>query len=306
MLGAQGSTSRYSVRPPAVAGLFYPAEAQACRQLAAAYVQPRPQTARLVAARAWIGGIVPHAGWICSAAVAGQTIAAMAPPGKQVVDVVVVFGAVHTPANLQAAALDTHRSWLVPGGDSPLPQELEAKLVESSSMLFDFQEEFHRNEHAVEVELPLIQQAWPKASVLPIEVPLIDAAIEIGQRTARQIAAANLNAVFLASSDLTHYGPNYGFAPAGVGENGIRWAMDNDRRLLDAVARFDVESIVPEVRGRLNACGGGAIAAMMAASREFGASTGQVIWQTNSYQTLADVAPQPPTNAVGYAAVVVG
>jgi AmmeMemoRadiSam system protein B len=194
---------------------------------------------------------------------------------------------------------------MVPGGSTALPGELESKLTESSP-LFEFREEFHRQEHAVEVELPLIQQVWPKAQVLPIEVPLIDDAIEIGVRTARQIAAANFKPVFLASSDLTHYGPNYGFAPAGVGIGGIQWAMENDRRVLDLVSAYQAERIVDEVRNRLNACGGGAIAAMMAASREFGASEGRVIWQTNSYQTLADVAPQPPTNAVGYAAVVVG
>ena len=84
-----------------------------------------------------------------------------------------------------------------------------------------------------EVELPLVQQAWPGAAVLPIEVPLIEQAIEIGRRTAREVMAAKLRPVFLASSDLTHYGVNYGFAPAGLGMHGLNWAKENDRRLAE-------------------------------------------------------------------------
>ena len=115
-----------------------------------------------------------------------------------------------------------------------------------------------------------------------------------------------LRPVFLASSDLTHYGQNYGLAPAGLGFPGLRWAMENDQRLLLLVNQYQAEQIVPEVRGRTNACGGGAIAAMLAACREFGATEARVLRHTNSFQTLADVAPQSPNNAVGYAAVAVG
>ena len=62
---------------------------------------------------------------------------------------------------------------------------------------------------------------------------------------------------------------------------------------------------MPEVRERANACGGGAIAAMLAACKEAGAASARVLRHTNSYETLAQVAPQPPVDAVGYAAVIV-
>jgi AmmeMemoRadiSam system protein B len=74
-----------------------------------------------------------------------------------------------------------------------------------------------------------------------------------------------------------------------------------------AVADGPVERIVTEVRERANACGGGAIAAMLAACRELGsASEVRVLHHANSYETLAVIEPQPPDNAVGYASVVVG
>jgi AmmeMemoRadiSam system protein B len=294
-----------SVRPPAVAGMFYPAEAQACRALARSYVQGARET--VAVDRNWIGGIVPHAGWVCSGAIAGQTIAALAASRRdRPVDVVVVFGAVHSPAPLEVAALDSHACWDVPGGACDLPEELERRLLESSANLFAVDERFHRREHAVEVELPLIQVAWPNANVLPVEVPSIEQAARVGMAAAKELAEAGLSAVFLASSDLTHYGPAYRFAPAGIGLGGLEWAKGNDRRLLQLVMDLAVDRIVPEALNRLNACGGGAIAAMLAACREQGATRGEVLRHANSFETLAEVSPHGPDNAVGYAAVVIG
>jgi len=47
-------------------------------------------------------------------------------------------------------------------------------------------------------------------------------------------------------------------------------------------------------------------AAMLEACKVAGAGTAKILRHATSYETLAAVAPQPPTNAVGYAAVVVG
>src|SRR4051812_39752613 len=101
MSGAQGPNPHPTVRQPAVAGMFYPADPQACRDLAATYVRPAPQTVDAAGNKRWIGGIVPHAGWICSAAVAGQTLAAIGSRTDDPPELVVVFGAVHTPVALE-------------------------------------------------------------------------------------------------------------------------------------------------------------------------------------------------------------
>jgi AmmeMemoRadiSam system protein B len=301
------------VRPPAVAGLFYPDDPVQCRGLAHRLVfgpeiaaeAPDPRQPVGHTSHQWIGAIVPHAGWVASGAIAGESLRALALSLRAPPDVVVVFGAVHTPIELPVAALDSHARWAVPGSESAVAFELGARLVESSG-LYAVDDRLHVREHAVEVELPLIQAAWPAASVLPVEVPLTEDAPEIGRRAAEQVKASGASAVFLASSDLTHYGPAYGFVPAGVGPQGLAWAKDNDRRLLDVVAAMDIERVVPEVRARANACGGGAIAAMLSAVRELGATRADVLRHNNSYETLAAVRPQRPADAVGYAAVVVG
>jgi AmmeMemoRadiSam system protein B len=281
--------------------MFYPGDAAECRAMAGAFLQPTGAAEMM--GRNWIGAIVPHAGWICSGAIAGEAIASVAKNSDA--DVVVIFGAVHTPVPIEIAALDTHGRWSVPGGESAVASELQAKLREEAE-LFVVDERFHQREHAVEVELPMVQLAFPNAGILPIEVPASASAVDIGRATARRIESAGLKGVYLASSDLTHYGPNYRFTPAGIGEGALEWAKENDRRLLRMVTEMAAERIVPETQSRQNACGGGAIAAMLAACREMGASAANVLRHANSCETLAKVAPQPPTNAVGYAGVVIG
>ena len=301
-----------SVRPPAVAGMFYPAEPVQCQRLARQLVFGEESAQRSLGrsespapSANWIGAIVPHAGWLASGAVAGESLRTLAAALAEPPDIVVVFGAVHTPIDLPLAALDSHARWAVPGGESTVARELGARLVERSDR-FVVDDRFHAREHAVEVELPLIQAVWPRAAVLPVEVPLIDDSVELGRITAGAQQAQGARAVYLASSDLTHYGPAYGFAPAGVGPQGLNWAKDNDRRLLDLVRRLAADRVVPEVRARANACGGGAIAAMLSACLEHGATRADVLRHVNSFETLAAVAPQRPVDAVGYAAVVVG
>ena len=139
-------------------------------------------------------------------------------------------------------------------------------------------------------------------------MPLVESAIKIGRAIAREVQREKLDVVILASSDLTHYGPAYEFAPAGVGEIGLQWARENDRRPAGWVQRFEIENVVGEVRENLNACGGGAIAAMLSACRELGATRATLLRQTNSHETLqaAGVRERTSDNAVGYASVVVG
>lgn len=290
------------VRPPFVAGRFYPGDPETCRAQARGFVDVSgplpPEPIR--------GAIVPHAGWICSGAIAGEAIAA-ARASAGPVDLVVVFGAIHTPIRVDYAALDCrHDAWAVPGSLVRTTPGVAGKLLEAHPGVFADDERLHRHEHAVEVELPLICQAWPDARLLAIETPANDRAVQIGIRAAEACEAEGLSAVFLASSDLTHYGPDYDFAPAGIGPAGLDWAKENDRRLLRLVTEMQVEAIVPEAKRHFNACGAGAIAAMLAAARHFGARSATVLRHASSYETLARVLPRREAdNAVGYAAVVV-
>ncbi|HVT88649.1 MAG TPA: AmmeMemoRadiSam system protein B [Tepidisphaeraceae bacterium] len=291
--------SQLLVRHPAVAGSFYPAEPEQCRALANSYTKvPQAQQSQR-----WFGGIVPHAGWAYSGAIAGHTLGAIATEFQP--DLVVIFGAIHTPIPTDLSLLDSYARWVTPGDSCNVNDDVRRQVLENRA-LFAVDDRFHLREHAVEVELPLIRSVWPNVTILPIEVPANERAVQVGKTTARLVSAAGCNPVFLASSDLTHYGPAYGFAPAGTGINGLKWAKDNDRLLIDRVLRMQDESIVPEVRARLSACGGGAIAAMLAACKELGANHSHLLRHASSFDVAAQPGSQPPDNAVGYASIVVG
>ena len=121
---------------------------------------------------AGLGAIVPHAGWICSGAVAAESILALAGQRPRV-DVVVVFGAIHTAirhASDRSRDFRYARAWAMPGGDSTVTVPCGTNCRGGRSF-FVTDDRFHQREHAVEVELPLIQAAWPEAKILPVEVP---------------------------------------------------------------------------------------------------------------------------------------
>jgi len=290
-----------------MAGTFYPASKEACREQASQYVAADAPASAGAPDRRWIGVIVPHAGWICSGAIAGLSIGTMVRSWRdRSPEVVVIFGAIHSPWPADRAKFASAGIWRTPLGELAVAWALQERLASARTSLFEIDDRFHEDEHAVEVELPLVQVAWPSAAILPVEVPPDMQATLVGRAVADAVREAGLSAVYLASSDLTHYGPAYNFAPAGIGLDGLDWAKQNDRLLLDRVTALAADEVVPHVLERHNACGPGAIAAMLSACLSHGASEGKLLVHANSYETLRDVHPQPPTDAVGYAAVIVG
>src|SRR6478736_5841771 len=112
------------IRRPAVAGRFYPADASECRAAATSYVDAGARKYGATVTNG-MGGIVPHAGWICSGAIAGETIGALK-HARPDADLIVVFGAIHTGIPISVAALDSHAKWLEPGGESAVIEEVRA------------------------------------------------------------------------------------------------------------------------------------------------------------------------------------
>lgn len=294
-----------SPRMPAVAGQFYPASPDDCRAQAAACLGARPMDGEPVALPSevhLVGGIVPHAGWICSGAVAGEVVSRLA--ARQETDTFVIFGAAHRRIGPQAAVY-ARGGWDTPLGTAAVDEELAAAITTAGAPL-QANADAHEDEHSIEVQVPLIQGASPGTRILPIVVPPMPGSPEVGRAVARAAERLGRRVVFLGSTDLTHYGPWYHFTPHGAGEEGVRWAKEvNDRRMLDLMVRMEAERIVPEAAASRNACGAGAVAATVAAAREAGATAGYLLRHTNSNETLRG-RQRDTDNAVGYAGVVFG
>ncbi|MBA7669207.1 hypothetical protein ES703_77335 [subsurface metagenome] len=136
---------------------------------------------------------------------------------------------------------------------------------------------------------------------MPILVLPEITAVALGKAAAQAVNQLGRTSIFLASSDLTHYGPMFGLAPAGTGPEARTWMEENDRRLIDTLCRGSGEEVLNEARTHLNACGAGALAALKGAMTVLAASEGRLI----QYATSFDVEPEPVfRQAVGYAGVV--
>ncbi|MBU0719362.1 MAG: AmmeMemoRadiSam system protein B [Planctomycetes bacterium] len=287
------------VREPAVAGQFYPGSADRCREevkaLLADALAPAYENEKLV------GGLVPHAGWSYSGAIAAGVFRTLAASGLP--DVIVLFGAVHR-SRIEHAAVFGDGSWDTPIGSVPIDARLAERILGQTNLIRD--DHFaHESEHSAEVQMPFIVELFPQAKVVPIMVPPGPRAPHVGDAVARTLSSYGYNALIVGTTDLTHYGPSYGFTPQGVDAQGIAWAKENnDRRLIEMICAMRGDQIVAEVLAHRNACGAGAIAATIAACAGLGATRGILLEHTTSAEIMAGRGCAGARDSVGYAGVV--
>jgi AmmeMemoRadiSam system protein B len=288
------------IRPLVAAGRFYDGDGQRCAT-EARVLCASPPGADLP--KVLYGAMVPHAGWVFSGRTAGIALAALA--ARTEARTFVLTGSVHT-VRLKGPALDAAEAWATPLGAVPV----DIDLREAIAQLEDFapRDEAHRFEHSLEVELPLMQTAFSEGlKIVPCLIPPMRAAPEWGEALGRLLRHWRTPVAIIASSDLTHYGPSFGFTPRGTGRDGSAWAHEiNDRKLLDRIERLDAAAALEHAIEHHSACGGGAIAATLAACRTMGAERGYVLDQTDSGRVAAVRMGGRTADSVGYAGVVFG
>ena len=241
-----------------------------------------------------IGGIVPHAGWYFSGSIACNVIARLKGAGEP--DVVAVFGMhLHSrsPRRLMATG-----AWETPFGDLPVAEELARALGRQYRFVEESPEDF-APDNTVELQLPFVKYFFPRTRVLTMGLPPAADSLEVGRAVARLAREQGLTLRVLGSTDLTHYGPNYGFSPAGAGDAGLSWVKnENDRRVVDAMGAMEAEKVIREGVERQNACCAGAAGGAIAAVRELGATEGRIL----AYATSHD--KSPGDSFVGYVGVL--
>ncbi len=280
------------VRIPSVAGSFYPGSAREVRQQLDAFLG---RASVQVTGRV-VGGIVPHAGWVFSGLTAAHLFRAL--QSQEPPETVILFGAVHRWP-LRAPALYAAGAWRTPLGEIAIDEPL-AQAVLAADPRFENLPQAHEGEHSIEVQVPFVQYLWPQARILPIAMPPLQTAPSLGRTVAQAAAALQRQVVAIGSTDLTHYGPGYGMAPAGVGPRGLAWAKENDRRLLERVLALDAEGVLAEALSHHNACGPGAVAATIGCALEMGATRAALLHYTTSHEAYP---MGSPTDLVGYGAV---
>jgi AmmeMemoRadiSam system protein B len=190
----------------------------------------------------------------------------------------------------------------------PVDRAFERSLVQEAGVIV--QPKAHQGEHSIEVQLPLLIQVFEGISIVPVAVPPKAEALSFGGALGRLIQQDSQSSLVIASSDLTHYGPDfYGFAPAGSGKEALEWAERNDDRFLGDLVELDAPGLLKEALRSQSACGPGAVAAAAEAVKVLGSKGARVLEHTNSYLVETAVGGVgrplgPARNFVGYASVV--
>ena len=286
-------------RKPVVAGQFYPAQHNACvdeiKECLEAGKPGESLPEKIVA------GIAPHAGWVFSGSLAAMVFSAI----KQQHDKIhtfVIFGAAHGYLGLEPT-VDNSNFWQTPLGKVVVDTDLAEWLVNNKLAVSDSL--VHKGEHSIEVQVPFVQHLFKDAEILPIIVPPSKQAISLGEAFGDIMTPAGKSIICIGSTDLTHYGPRYGFTPRGTGKEALRWASDvNDKEFIDLALKTEPQRMLESAAGKYNACGAGAAAAAVAAAKRLGRTKGVLLEHTNSGEVMLRKMGSTSTDSVGYAAIV--
>jgi hypothetical protein len=152
--------------------------------------------------------LLPHAGYRYSGRVAAEALKQVA--GRSFKRVI-VLGPSHSVAMKDIASLPRATHYATVLGEIPLDLECMETLLESPR--FENVSRAHRDEHSVQIEVPLLQAALrPGFRLVPVVVG------QIGSGAAREMASAlrpflDAETLVVVSTDFTHYGPRFGYVP---------------------------------------------------------------------------------------------
>ncbi|MBN2171676.1 MAG: AmmeMemoRadiSam system protein B [Candidatus Krumholzibacteriota bacterium] len=276
------------VRPPAVAGRFYPAEAGRAEAAVRAFLADAVPGA----GEAPLCLLAPHAGWIYSGQVAAD---AWARAAGHDYEIIVILGTNHTDPGFTGVSIWPDGGYRTPLGVARVDAGA-ARALAARDPAFTFRRAVHEREHSVEVQLPFAQVLFPGAEYLLAVVG--DADPDLCARLGRALDAvlAGRSALVVASSDLSHY-PAY--------EDAFRV----DCCTLRALASLDPERFRAALReGRRAApavstcaCGEAPALAMLAWAAARGAKRAEVLSYANSGHALLG----DRGRCVGYGALAV-
>jgi len=265
------------VRHPAAAGRFYPGERSTLEEQVASYLSSRMEV------RPALGCVVPHAGYIYSGPVAGAVYANLEVPER-----CIVLCPNHT-GHGRPLAIMSHGLWQTPFGRVEIDSNL-AHIFKSEFPLLSEDNEAHRGEHAIEVQLPFLQKRQPHLSFVPIALGTgdFDTLEKLGEALGEVVKAQPDRILIVASSDMNHY------------END-RVTRVKDHKAIDQILAMNARGLYDTViREEISMCGFGPTVAMLTATKRLGATSAELI----KYATSGDVSGDREM-VVGYAGIVV-
>ncbi len=275
-----------SVRSPAVAGSWYPAEPDALARQVDEYLSrvgdlPRGTVTAIIA---------PHAGLVYSGPVAAWSYRLLV---DRRIELVVLVGPSHY-ATFEGIAVDDRDTYETPLGTLVVSSP-DARALIGASAIIRANASVHRREHSLEMQLPFLQRVLPDVPILPMLMGAQTRSTVDELARALVATVGGRDVLLVASTDLSHFFDT-------------DTAARLDARVIECVDRFDPDGFMDALeqypeheRGRFVACGGGPTVAVMRAALALGATDARVLRHADSGDVSGD-----RQSVVGYLAAVLG
>lgn len=266
-------------RQPAVAHQFYAGEPKTLAADLSLLIPNIPEESREKA----VAVVCPHAGYVYSGAVAGETIGRVRIPKT-----VLLLGPNHHGRGARAA-LAASSAWRMPLGLVPVEARLSSLLTEKCRLLA-IDDAAHSHEHSLEVQIPFLQHLRPDVEIVPISLSMLpfDQCEEIGLAIAAAIRDFGEEVLILASTDMTHY-------------ESRQMAGQKDGLAISRVLALDPAGLYETVLGsRITMCGIIPTTIALIAAKALGACRANLVRYTDSGAVSGDI-----RQVVGYAGFVV-
>ncbi|MEO8033934.1 MAG: AmmeMemoRadiSam system protein B [Acidobacteriota bacterium] len=269
------------IRTPAVAGMFYEAEAARLRrQVDECFAANRGPAGP----EPFVAAVVPHAGLMYSGHVAAAFYAKAALPRR-----FIILCPNHTGIG-HPAAINAKGSWRTPLGDAAIDTPLATDLMRHTRLLKE-DSTAHAREHSLEVQLPFLQRLLGEDfTFVPICLAThqFELCQEIGSAIAETIRASDDPVGILASSDLNHYEDQ-------------AVTLRKDGLAIDAVLALDPRQLWRVVADAdISMCGFIPTTTMLVAARSLGATRSELLKHATSGDINGDY-----NHVVGYASILV-
>lgn len=283
------------MRHAVVEGQFYPADKTALKsmidgffsKLEIASVKDKPVKV----------GIVPHAGYVFSGKCAAFLYKQLR---NSEFDTFIILGTNHSGLGEKIAFSidDFDNVFGKVESDMDVFEELVVKMKHNKFNV-GVSEEAHKYEHSIEVQIPFLQQVTSKFKIVPVllrdlSVMEIENIGKIISNLVKEQEKKGKKIFVLASSDFTHYGKSYGFAPFKESLRDNLYKLDGVA--IDKILELDVEGFYGKAR-QTTICGFNAVSVAVSVAKNLGLKGEKLC-----YYTSGDVLNKWD-NVVGYASI---
>jgi len=264
-------------RNPAVSGQFYPSDPAELKAMLSEFMPASEASSEP------LGIISPHAGYLYSGAIAGQTFSQIKVPDRAI-----ILGPNHHGYG-HPWAVYPQGAWLTPLGECPVDEKLVDLIIQNCPGTGK-DKLAHKFEHSLEVQLPFLQTLAPELKIVPICLGggNLQDLLEFGRHLGRVIRDFSESILMVASSDMTHYEPDV-------------IARKKDMKAIERILALDPAGLWETVRkNKISMCGVLPVVVMLSAARTLGATKATLVHYGSSGDTTQDF-----SQVVGYAGILV-